>query len=269
MEKEQNRGLMPEIAQIKSKFTSALDWGDLYQGTTGSGVMQFAWRDAAAVVLFMSTVHTGAERISRNRKRPSGKSKRLTEPWLGLVVALLAIPGFIDDYNRTMNAVDLADQVRIAFESRRQTRRNWRPLWSWILDTTVGNCAYIWHSLGRFKGAKSHDSLHGTFRRQLAQELMKNHHSSPMLSRKTETDLVVSGIQNTPCLYGKQTVHTTCRACSFLKRKSEKLQPRRPLGEITVNRTVKQRTPRTIYICVTCGNMPLCERAACRDAGIN
>jgi len=67
LEAEENRGLNPSIADIKIKHAT---WGTLYvEITRYPEVIQFAWKDNN-VVLFMSTIHTGLDVITRNRKRP-------------------------------------------------------------------------------------------------------------------------------------------------------------------------------------------------------
>ena len=52
---------------------------------------------------------------------------------------LLPIPGAIDDYNHHMGGVDIADQLRAGFSTQQRGVKPRRPLFYWLLDTTVIN----------------------------------------------------------------------------------------------------------------------------------
>jgi hypothetical protein len=120
------KGLHPKLVELKIKHNSTVPWGQLFACTSKCGqVLQFAWKDAQ-LVMMMSTVHRGYETIERLRRKPAKGSA-------GYTVAhkvfgsehrkLLHIPGFIDDYNHYMHAVDLADQLRAGFTTTRRCRR--------------------------------------------------------------------------------------------------------------------------------------------------
>ena len=51
----------------------------------------------------------------------------------------LDIPDFIDEYNLWMCGVDVADQLRSYYNTERIHRKTWKPLFSFLLDTIVGN----------------------------------------------------------------------------------------------------------------------------------
>ena len=53
--------------------------------------------------------------------------------------SLLDIPEFIDEYNLWMCGVDIADQLRSYYNTERVHRKIWKPLFSFLLDTIVGN----------------------------------------------------------------------------------------------------------------------------------
>jgi hypothetical protein len=54
----------------------------------------------------------------------------------------------IDNYNHHMNGVDIADQLRGYYTTHLTTRRNWVPLFFWLLDTVLVNC----HLISKLKG---------------------------------------------------------------------------------------------------------------------
>src|SRR6266498_112357 len=55
----------------------------------------------------------------------------------------LLIPKVIDDYNYNMNGVDVADQLRSYYNTQQTVRRNWMPLFFWLLDTVIVNAYRI------------------------------------------------------------------------------------------------------------------------------
>ncbi|KAF2801251.1 uncharacterized protein BDZ99DRAFT_349403, partial [Mytilinidion resinicola] len=102
-------------------------------------VIEFAWKDAT-VVLFLSTIYDGTYIL---RKRPSTMSTgyRQTAKVFGDEARKeLDIPDFIEEYNLFMCGVDVADQLRSYYNTERTYRKTWKPLFSFLLDTVVGNC---------------------------------------------------------------------------------------------------------------------------------
>ena len=86
----------------------------------------------------------------------------------------LIIPRFIDDYNHYMGGVDQADQLRSYYNTQRTHRKNWKPLWHFLLDTTITNCFKI-HSY-RPPGAifsSGHALKHKEFRSRLVKGLFE------------------------------------------------------------------------------------------------
>jgi len=54
----------------------------------------------------------------------------------------LPIPRAIDDYNRFMGGVDIADQLQAGFSTQQHGVKPWCPLFYWLLDSAIIN-AYI------------------------------------------------------------------------------------------------------------------------------
>ena len=79
----------------------------------------------------------------------------------------LRIPRFIDDYNQYMGGVDLANQFRESYETHQVTRRNWWPLFYWLIDVVCVN-AYRLYQLS----AKGKLLTHLEFRIELYCKLL-------------------------------------------------------------------------------------------------
>ena len=83
--------------------------------------MEFAWKDHK-VVLFISTVHTGALTVVAPRRRPAATSLGARQARLAFGdqrVKKLVISNFIDQYNHYMRGVDIADQLRSYYTTQR------------------------------------------------------------------------------------------------------------------------------------------------------
>ena len=147
---EPNRGLDQRLADLKTKWNSALEWGQLYGSlTSNENVMQYAWKDQN-VVLFMSTVSNPRETVRRLRRRPAktATNARTSRAVFGeMTTKELDIPKFIDMYNHYMNGVDNADQLRCYYSTQRVHFKTWKPLWHFLLDTTVVNSYKIHHCI--------------------------------------------------------------------------------------------------------------------------
>jgi hypothetical protein len=78
----------------------------------------------------------------------------------------LLIPKVIDDYNHHMNGVDVADQLRSYYNTQQTVRRNWMPLFFWLLDTAIVNTYRITRTLGSAQEQKE-------FRHELVWDLIE------------------------------------------------------------------------------------------------
>jgi hypothetical protein len=98
--------------------------------------------------------------IVQNRKRPKGiltlaaitkepfymfdPSATCKEPYKH--TRDLPIPIAIDDYNRFIGGVDNANQLRTGYSTQQRGVKPWRPLFYWLLDSTIIN-AFILQSM--------------------------------------------------------------------------------------------------------------------------
>ena len=109
---EPNRGLDLSLLELRTKWNTALEWGQLYGSlSSDEKVMQYAWKDQN-VVLFMSTVSDSRDTVTRLRRRPAKTATNVRTSRIIFgeeSVKALDIPTFIDMYNHYMNGVDNAD----------------------------------------------------------------------------------------------------------------------------------------------------------------
>ena len=113
-------------------------YGLIYEYCQRWFVIQF---NSKALQLMTSYI-AGLNSIERERRRPAATSSgaRQTRRVFGNAARKwLPIPEFIDMYNHFMKGVDTADQMRSYYTSLKIHRRTWKPLFHFLLDTTVTN----------------------------------------------------------------------------------------------------------------------------------
>jgi hypothetical protein len=94
----------------------------------------------------VSTVHTGKEKVKKDRKKPrvtSTNRNNLVPVWGNEFVVSIEIPGMINDYNHWMLGVDKADQLISYYRPDLRCRRTWMPLVMHALDIIRINCFAI------------------------------------------------------------------------------------------------------------------------------
>jgi len=77
----------------------------------------------------------------------------------------LLISTLVNDYNKYIGGVDIADQLRSNYPCHQRSRRNWLPLWFWILDTTIINMYII-------TGLTNPKKVHKVFQCNLSLEIV-------------------------------------------------------------------------------------------------
>ena len=70
----------------------------------------------------------------------------------------------IEDYNRHMGGVDIADQLRSYYDTQLTSFRAWRPMLFWAYDTMITIAYIIFKDMPRSPDAMTHEE----FRRQCA-----------------------------------------------------------------------------------------------------
>ncbi|PWW75376.1 hypothetical protein C7212DRAFT_46744, partial [Tuber magnatum] len=106
------------------------------------------WQDNNTV-LFLTMIHDLWQLSYSKRKKPEKTSTNASaarRPFSSYEhEKLLPIPMLVNDYNKYMGGVDIADQLPSNYPCHPTSRRNWLPLWFWILDTTITNMYIITH----------------------------------------------------------------------------------------------------------------------------
>lgn len=170
----------------------------------------------------------------------------------------LLIPKVIDDYNHCMNGVDIADQLRSYYNTQQTVRRNWMPLFFWLLDTAIINTYRIARTLESAKEQKefrhelvwdlidlANDTSEIQLRSGSKRELRKETRKSTKRPRVTK-NFELSNQRFTP---GNHFVEwrkqrEACQWCTWLAN--------------TNNLIMNRKTPHQSQLwCVAC-NVPLC-----------
>ena len=234
--------------------------------TLDKRVLELAWKDQN-VVLFMTTVSNGQKQVKRLRRRPAktATNARTSRAVFGHDEARkeLPIPEFIDQYNHYMNGVDNADQLRCYYSTQKVHFKSWKPLWHFLLDTTITNSYKVAHY--KPKGVqKSHN--HREFRMQLASQLFEH---SERLSGKAyiiKHSLAARVHPAAAIDHGRLerigNKPQACVPCLCAGRKVPPTRPRKPLSELSNNsvrpnnagkRRRRERVSRSLFGCKLCG----------------
>ena len=138
-------------------------------------VLAALWMDNGPVTM-LTTIHSLGEdwQITKNRRRPrqTGLNAGHVEEIFGEDGQReLKIPCMIDDYNHHMGGVDIADQLRSYNSTQLVARRNWMPLFFWLLDITLVN-SFILAKLKNQAKFKKQAKSQVEFRKKLLWELI-------------------------------------------------------------------------------------------------
>ena len=140
------------------------------------------WMDNGPVTM-MTTIHgmVGEEwEIMRERRRPrdtSANAVKVRAVFGNSPRKEFEILKVVDDYNFNMGGVDIANQLRSYYSTQQIVRRNWMPIFFWILDTTIINSYLI---------ARKRRSLltHREFRSSLVWGLIDSVHTASKKQRR-------------------------------------------------------------------------------------
>ena len=283
-QKEQNRGLKRSLSDLKLIYNAQLKWVTLFGVLSeDEEVLELAWKDQN-VVLFMTTVDRACDTIQRMRRRPAKTSTnaRTSRAEFGEeTIKLLDIPLFIDKYNHFMNGVDQADQLRSYYSTQRARRKTWKPLWHFLLDTTITNCYKTRYCTSeRPYGEGRQHASHKTFRTQLAAQLFE--HSERISYPTPRTKPLHESIKHlSEAKHGDiarlEGLPKNCVNC-VSKKDQNSLNPRskrKALGELAqgtvrVIKKPRQRPtqyPKGQFGCELC-QIHLCRRGSCWNENI-
>ena len=127
----------------------------------------------------MTTMSNGRKQVKRLRRRPAktATNARTSRAIFGTEARKeLPIPEFINIYNHFMNGVDNTDQLRCYYSIQKVHFKSWKPLWHFLLDTTITNSFKIayYNVLKRVKKASWDSQGHREFRIQLVTQLFEH-----------------------------------------------------------------------------------------------
>lgn len=146
-----SKNFPPELAVPK---TAVIDY-HRKAGIIIDKVATAVWMDNRPVPI-MTTVHKLKGRnseIPRWRKRPGPKSSNAAGIRKARVFTedewqkLLDIPCCIDNYNKHMGGVDIADQYRSYYSTHLTSWRTWYSLFHWGVDTSLTNSFIIYNDI--------------------------------------------------------------------------------------------------------------------------
>ena len=225
----------------------------------------------------MTSYITGLNFVEQQRRRPAitfSNSRQTRKVFGNIARKQLPIPEFINIYNYFINSVDTANQMRSYYTLLKIHRRTWKPLFYFLLDTTITN-AYKLSSL--CTRGQLHHAGHKAFCEALVSSLFKN---SARLPQPLKSNDPISQIQwHLLVEYGYKPEkisekEVACAACLHAGRKTQIKRYRRwkPLCELSPNTIRKprnsdawkrpQRAPRTKFGCRLC-RIPLYRRGPC------
>ncbi|KJZ68721.1 hypothetical protein HIM_11887 [Hirsutella minnesotensis 3608] len=153
-------------------------WGTLKSIPTPDNLVnQLAWKDNA-LVLMLSTVHTGRQLEQRIRRRPASltkpQQKAIKREFGDDPIKQLPVPTATAEYNDNMGGVDVGDQLRSYLGFDHAIRRGgWRAIaFGFLLDTALIN-TYLLQLRGSPNWAVFDSQV--SWRQQLINELIEKH----------------------------------------------------------------------------------------------
>jgi Transposase IS4 len=264
----------PQWGTLHSKIVKA------YTDIQDNGrVLCSVWQDSNKVG-FLSTVHDGTEWIVRNRKKTKTTSTQAAitkEPFAifnpppGCKDSfehsrLLPIPGQIDDYNHHMGGVDIADQLRAKFANWPRGVKPWKPLFYWLLGTSMTNAYILWNYERKARLGLAKDKLHSghwAFYESVIQALLVEPPPEPTAGprpkprptfRPTYKSLPQARLTRPIEIHKRvRRTGTNCFFCKYLEGQKKKAQE----VQITFNMPNIRRSYYTKYSCSHC-NIALC-----------
>jgi hypothetical protein len=165
-----------------------------------------------------------------------------------------------DDYNHFIGGVDIANQLRANFSTQQRGFKPWRPLFYWLLDSTIIN-AYLLYEHQRKAKLQTKDKLrstHRTFRESLVLALLSDpsaSESTHLVQQYITKNTQLPHIRLTrPIEIHFQVLQVERCACMFCRwqRHNEKGRTTRAIAK-------SNNIPKTKTLCNHC-RVPLCNK---------
>ena len=124
-------------------------------------------------------------------------------------------PAVVDRYNHNMNGVDVADQLTVFYSIQRNTRKWWRKLFFWMLETTIVNSYIVYKS--KVPSAATHLGYRRSIVNSLASDYIATAPPRPRIGRPRVTAQDPERLNGRLHILGKRE-QRQCVACSLPKR---------------------------------------------------
>jgi hypothetical protein len=131
---------------------------------------------------------------------------------------LLPIPEAIDNYNHFIDEVDIADQLQAGFSIQQHGIKPWRPLFYWLLDTTIVNAFCLSEHQRKAKLGSTKDkvhSVHRAFCEAFVLELLKDPLPKALKEVYITKNTILPSIQLTRLIGIHQPIPGKRAACVF------------------------------------------------------
>ena len=142
---------------------------------------------------------------------------------------LLPIPGIVDDYNYYIGGVDIADQLRAKFANWPRGVKPWKPLFYWLLGTSMTNAYLLWehHCKAKLGLAKDNKvrSQHRDFYEAVVQALLVEPVAPRQASRPDYRSLPPIQLNRPIEIHVRvQRTRTKCFFCRYLECQKKEAQ---------------------------------------------
>ena len=97
----------------------------------------------------------------------------------------VTMPAVVDRYNHNINGVDVADQLTMFYSIQRKTRKWWRKLFLWMLETTIVNSYIVYKS--KVPSATTHLGYRRSILNSLASDYIATAPPRPRIGRPRVT----------------------------------------------------------------------------------
>nr|XP_006820728.1 PREDICTED: piggyBac transposable element-derived protein 4-like [Saccoglossus kowalevskii] len=171
-------------------------------------VVAITWKDSTLLNIlttYYEGYRTKNQRVTRSlRSQDTGRK----------VPYSLPAPEAIYDYNLYMGGVDKSNQLRSYYTAQRQSKKWWKYMFFYLLDTAICNSWIL------YKESVDPKKTHKAFQIEVGMALVGGFSSRKQQTRNSEP--VISSFKNHHLIHGRCTRGTSCRWCIQLGRKTKK-----------------------------------------------
>lgn len=193
-------------AEFKKPKTLKLNRGDSASMQSGQ-VVATVWRDNREVS-FLST--NANPNVISQIDRKTGKGNETIQ---------IDCPQVVSQYTKNMGGVDRADQFRSYYSFGRPSKKWWKYLFHFVINTAIVN-SFIIYKLTNLPSINKHGSTQLQFRKSLTEQLIGNFSSRKRLGRKRSLPVGIISPKSQHVLE-KRSYTTVCVVCRENGRKTK------------------------------------------------